>query len=370
MPPILSLLAPLLAATPQASQPVELYAYLSEAERAVLQVQQGGEALCEIDVSHDQAHYTAPVCRFDLALTAGELVLRGRIEGRHWESGERRERSGERRWRLLDFGPVSAPLARRDGDYGERFAEYAERLEAFGRREIGEDAWYGPWIEAEEPASSAQLDAAAARLGHALPPDYVALLRRVGAPSIGDNYFTAADDLRNGYEAMIHDWGTPREDMEQLSPAGKRMLESTTLLFTEVGDGLGGLFHRPAPVEKCGGGGAFYWYHQESGDGMELVRNSAGDCADFAESVWWLLEEYVTAEVADELEAGRLLLDSNLRGQALVLSIDAFSEASFDVTLEPRWRGAHANRPFDPSQAPVLDAPAPTDSAPATPPPP
>ena len=91
---------------------------------------------------------------------------------------------------------------------------------------------------------------------------------------------------------------------------------------------------------------------------------TCGACADFAESVWWLLEEYAPAQVADELDAGRLLLDSNLRGQALVLSIDAFSEEPFDVTLDPRWRGAHANRPFDPTRAPVLDADAPGNAEP------
>jgi hypothetical protein len=351
-----AMLLPLLALAAPATHPVELYAYLGEAQRAVLLVEQGGEPLCQIDAGHDVAHFDKPLCGFSLATQAGELVLRGRIAGRHWDSGKRGEQEGERRWRLLDFARVSAPLARRDGDYGERFAEYAERLEAFGKRELGEQEWHGDWIEPEAPATAEQLEAASTRLGYALPADYAALLRRVGGASIGDNAFTAADELRDGFEAMVKDWGTPRESMNEFPPATIEFLRSTTLVFTEVGDGLGGLFYRPGKRKGCSREGTFYWYHQESGEGMERVRNAAGDCADFAESIWWLLEEYVQAQLEDEFGTDRLLVDSNIPGQALVLSVDPFSDAPFGVELAARWRGAHANRPFDATQTPVLGA--------------
>lgn len=344
-----------LAVSPQPPLPVAVYAYLGERERMALTFRQGDETLCRVARGHEAKMYDAPVCRFTVALDAGDLVLSGSVEGRHWDDGRAGRWDGERRFRLLDLAPVTAPLARRGGDFGEAFADYAARVDAFGRRHHSED-WYGGWIEPEAPEDPAALAAAEVRLGFALPEDFSALLRRVGGASVGDHGFTGATALRSGYEAVIVDWGTPRELMERDRGTGRgEILQASTLLFTEVGDGLGGVFYRPPPVPACAGDAAYYWWHQESGDGMELIRAGDGACADFREVVWWLLSEYVSGQLTDGLPEGVVLVDSNSATTELHLDLDPFPDADqHGVSLGVRWRGPHANRPFDAMQTIAL----------------
>jgi hypothetical protein len=293
----------LLAAVATSAVPVELHVIVMSGESIDGMLRVDGRDACRLDLKHDPANVIRQGCRLELA------------------PGATIELEGER-WTTLDFGAVTVPFAE-SGDFGERFERYAVALDAFGRKYTG-DEWYGNPIESDETASVADLDAAEQRIGQPLPAEFRQLLQRMGAVSIDDHAFSGAD-LRNTYDAMISDWGTPVESMtSDLSSATATLFRATTILFTEVGDGLGGLLYR-ASDDACAGGAAYWYVHQDAINAPELLRTTAGGCADFAQSVHWLLDEFVTDQVQDNLPQGTLLIDPLSAGSKLQMSLDPLS---------------------------------------------
>jgi hypothetical protein len=306
----------LLAAIATTAVPMQLHVILMPGESIDDTLRVDGRDACRLELEHDPANVIRPACRFELA------------------PGATIELDGEE-WTTVDFGAVTAPFAG-SGDFGERFERYAAALDEFGRKHQG-DEWYGNWIETGEPISGTDLDAAEKRLGQPLPQEFRQLLQRLGKVSVGDHAFSDAD-LSNTYDDMISDWGTPAESMKSdIDAATATLFRATTILFTEVGDGLGGLLYRAAD-EKCGGGAAYWYVHQDSINEPELLRTGAGSCANFAQSVHWLLDEFVTDQVQDDMPGRTLLIDPLGTGSALLLSLDP-------VELVIRRVGPHSGAP-------------------------
>jgi hypothetical protein len=295
-------LLPLLLAAGVPATPVDLHVILMPGESVAGRVKLDGREVCRLALEHDPERYIQPACRFDLPAGA-TLDFAGTS------------------WKILDFGPVTAPFAQ-TGDFGERFATYAENLDAFGRKHLGE-AWYGTWIEAGEPVSGTTLDAAEQRLGQPLPAEFRALLQRMGRVSVGDGYFSAAEGL-DAYDYMIENWGTPRDSMKaDLDRRVAQLLRATTVLYTEVGDGLGAVLYR-AQAPDCDGGAAYWFVHQDTINEPELLRTGTGACANFAQVVHWLMDGEITNSLQDDLPENTLLIDPLSTHAALVLSLDPY----------------------------------------------
>ncbi len=261
-----------------------------------------GREVCRIDPSNSRAPSEPSTCRFALRAASAIEFQEARAE-------------------FLDFGPVTRPLSE-SGDFGSRFERYMHALQRF-RQQHGES---DELIQREKPASATQLDAAEERLGYALPEEFRALLIRLGGTYIGrsrffsGHRFSEVGSLENSHDFIIRNWSMPAEVMRtQLEPDVAALLKRTTVLFTEEGDGVGGVLYAPQE-EACGGRPGYWWTHTDYINDLLLLRNARGDCASFAESVHWLLDEIVTNHVQDELPERTLLLDSTGPHHALILT--------------------------------------------------
>jgi len=301
--------------------------------RVDLVIDVDGKPACSLhrDVAGDATR--AVLCRFELAPGPHALRAHGEyaLDG---DDGKRHARKGEQAIALVDFAPAASLLSKADRPYGERVAAFIKATRAFAR-EHGVEVW----LEVGKPADAATIDRARQRLGFDLPADLVSLQRTVGAIRIGDHAMTSAADLRDAYGAIVKDWGTPEAAMqEDYSPKMQELLKASTLLFTEVGDGLGGLLYRPPPTKACGAQGIYYWTSQEGGD-ENLSANGA--CPDFAAAFRWLVEAFVIDDLARSLadEHASVLVDTSTGAQALEL--DLADGDAFGVGLARHWQSPY-----------------------------
>jgi hypothetical protein len=319
---------------------IELYPDVDADATIDLELRVDGRVQCVIKKeSGIAAASTQPACRFELPAQARSLSVRGEYGAAASASQRRWARKGEFSANLLDFAPVSRLLDAPAKSYGERVADFVMAANRF-QHAYAPDHPLG--LETAKPASAERIDAAQQRLGYALPGDFVSMQRVVGALRIGDHHVTAIDDVADAYIQMRKDWGTPEAAMQSDYSASEQIaLRASTLLFTEVGDGLGGLRYRPPPTKSCGGRAAYFWIAQESAGGQLKAAN--GDCMDFAGAFRWLLEGFVVEDLASELaeQNGALLFDSSRAVQRLDLRLDR-EAAPFHADLSIRWQGPNS----------------------------
>jgi hypothetical protein len=315
---------------------LQIHPYLREGDSADLTVLVDGKEVCAVKIAKAVAGvHKKSACRFELSASASRLSVRGEYEGVRWSTNQRYRYQGEQSWPLLDFAPVGSRLTQAGKSYGERVADFLAAANAFAGRQLG--ANYVRSLEAGKPADAAMIAAAEKRLGYALPADFVSIQRRIGALRIGDHGLMAIEDVADADTQMRKVWGTPEDAMrESYSDKARANLRASTLLFTEVGDGYGGLRYRPAPTQACGEQPFYQWISQEGGD--QALRHEDGRCMDFAAAFRWLIEGFVLEDYADELasEKGAVLIDSSAGVQPLALDTSA---ERFAVSLSVRWQG-------------------------------
>ena len=316
---------------------LDIYPYLSQGEMADLSVLANGQKLCEIKIaSAGEDESRKPACRFELPASATSLTVRGEYGGTHWKTQRRYLRKGETTVQLADFAPVGGLLGQAGKPYGQRIGEFISAAREFAATHLG--AVYAErGIRAGKPASEADVAAAEKRLGYALPQDFVSMQRKVGAFTIGDHYVMSLEQIADADTQMRKYWGTPEEAMaSEFSEKQRAVLRASAILFTEVGDGFGGLRYRPPPNKTCGDKPYYQWISQEGGD-HRLLRPDRS-CMDFAEALRWLLEGFLLDEYADKLSAEKqvLLIDSSTGVQAVALRVD-FDR--FAPELVVRWQG-------------------------------
>jgi hypothetical protein len=192
-------------------------------------------------------------------------------------------------------------------------------------------------IDAGEKGTAAAIAAAEKRLGYALPPEYASLVVESGVTQLEDSYFARPEKLANAFEQMVTQWETPRERLEKaLSERTKALYRSGTLLFTEVGDGLGGLLYRPAPVAECGGKAAFYGMHQDGIDSPEILRARDGSCRTFLQAMLWVLGEQLFQGYDDTGDLGVVVDRSAAAPFRLTLYHDGDTKGP-GFRLQPDW---------------------------------
>lgn len=318
------------------SATLEIHPYLREGDSADLLVSVDGKEACAIRIAKAAADvHEKPACRFELPASASKLSVRGEYTGVHGSSNKRYRYEGEQSWPLVDFAPVGNRLTQAGKPYGERVADFLAAAKAFAGKQLGAEAVQS--LEPAAPAGADEIAAAEKRLGYALPADFVSIQRTVGAFRIGDHGLMRAADIADADTQMRKVWGTPEDAMqESYSDQARANLRASTLLFTEVGDGYGGLRYRPAPTKACGDQPYYQWISQEGGN--SALRHPDGRCMDFAAAFRWLLEGFLIDDFADELasEKGAVLIDSSAGTQSLTLDTAA---ERFGVELRVRWQG-------------------------------
>lgn len=202
------------------------------------------------------------------------LALKGKFstESEWW----RGPASGMATWKVINIAPMTSPLRDKKADINIRLKSFISAKEEFTKRNAAvlEDAFL---VEMGEKVAPGELATAEKRLGFELPAEYKSLLQNSGLLQINDSYFTSAPSLLNAYEQMIKDWGTPEAEMLKLSAKLKYFLKSHVILFTEVGDGLGGLLY---------GEDGYYWIHQDTMQPDHLSKRKSG--FDFSDAFLWL----------------------------------------------------------------------------------
>ena len=268
-------------------------------------------------------------CALALAPAATEMTLTGELSR---ESG-RRMQKGTMRWQVIDIGPALRHLRDRTRPMGDRFRAFVREKAAFEARHAAVLEGFGlSNAEADSPAAIADAEK---RLGFSLPADHRHLLSTVGALIIGDSSMTRAAETRRSYEAVIKDWDTPKADLDKdLSKATRALLEASALLFTQVGDGYGGLLYRPSGEAACGGGPAYYWIHQDGIDEARLLTRHDGTCADYADALMRPLAEDGLQRYEDT-EPGVVVVDRSAPGPMRLQLTDDGN--GFVFRLRPDW---------------------------------
>jgi len=231
------------------------------------------EATCSLTW---QGRAQAPLgCELVIA-PGGALSVKGRLRV------GRPRLEGEWRWRVLDLAPLLAPLRRASTPWAERVRSFSTQVAEFEATHAGTVEPMG-WSMAE-PDTAATVAAAEARLGFRLPAGHATLLTR-GRPEIGDSFTVPAARLARTATTITRDWESPAP---RLDADVQALYDASTLLFTEVGDGYGGLVYRPADA-ACQGQAGFYWIHQDAIARPRLLRTTDGVCRSYEQAMVWVI---------------------------------------------------------------------------------
>lgn len=206
----------------------------------------------------------------------GALAVKGRLQV------GRPRLEGEWRWRVLDLGPLVATLRQSSTPWAERVQRFSRQVADFEAAHAGTIEPMG-WSMAD-PEPAATVAAAESRLGFRLPAGHAALLTR-GRPEIGDSFTVPASRLARTATTITREWESPAP---RLGADVQALYDASTMLFTEVGDGYGGLVYHPADG-ACQGQAGFYWIHQDSIARPRLLRTAAGACRTYEQAMVWVI---------------------------------------------------------------------------------
>jgi hypothetical protein len=275
-------------------------------------------------------------CTFALPATAKEIRLTGEVKWKHWQKG-RQVSKGTQSWRILDIGPMVAPLRDASRPFGARMKALLAARPAFEKGAGGLIEESPSLVEAGEKATAAAVAAAEKRLGYTLPSEYASLVVESGVTQLGDSHFERPEKLSSAFDQMVTQWETPRARLEKvLSERTKALYRSGTILFTEVGDGLGGLLYRPGPVSDCGGKAAFYGMHQDGIDAPEILRARDGSCRTFLQAMLWVFSEQLFQQYDDTGDVGIVIDESSPVPFRLTLHQDGDTPGP-GFRLHPDW---------------------------------
>lgn len=272
---------------------------------------------------------TARSCAFTVAPGATEIAMTGEY------ARDERPARGTMRWRVIDMGPMLAPLRDPTRPMGDRFRAFQEEKAAFEARYAS--VLEGFDLSVRQPDAAAAIAGAEKRLGFALPGEHRHLLSTVGPFDVGDSSMTPAADIKRSYNAMIDDWETPKATLDrEISAATRALLESTALLYTQVGDGLGALLYRPSGESACGSGPAYYRIHQDEIDEPVLLQRSDGACVDYAGALIATIAEDGLQRYEDT-GPGVVVIDRSAPAPQRVLLSHAGVDRGFEFDLRLDW---------------------------------
>lgn len=292
----------------------------------------GGREQCTIKrKGPDETTAKNEPCRLSLSKADDSIEVAGNYSFEDGTKERRAIRKGRQTIGVVDFEPATRALTRAEAPFGPRVREFMKSARLFASKYKLESFD----MEGGKPASSTDIDRAQKRLGYPLPAELVSLLTTIGEIRQGDNSMTSVAKITDSYTTMRQDWGTDEADLtDSYSSTMLAFLKSSTLLYTEVGDGLGGLLFRPPPTKACGAEGIYIWTTQEEGT---TNLSMDGACPNFERVFRWLVDRFVIERLADEMQekSGAVLIDSSSGIQHLALTTE--DGEAFRVTLNRTW---------------------------------
>ncbi len=296
------LAAAIAVAAPAATPSVVVEAFHRQDASGTVTLEVPGAPPCVIELRGDGKESVA--CNLPLPEAVKAVQLAGEVRWKHWKNGKRVSK-GTQSWKVLDVSQMTAPLRDSSRPLAERMKAFLAARTAFEKASGGLVEEMPGRIEAGEKSPAAAVAAAQKRLGYALPSGYASLVTGLGAPTIGDSYFERPESLTDAFEQMVKGWGTPRAVLEkELRQEAKALYRSGTILFTEVGDGYGGLLYRPAPVPGCGGKAELSWFHQDDLHTVQVLRRADGSCMDLPAAVLRVLAMQLFVQYDDTGDEG------------------------------------------------------------------
>ncbi len=328
----LALLALSLPCTSSAAT-FEIESLFYGAESVDMSIVVDGHEQCRIiREAGDERQEKGTPCRFSATVSTHPIVVMGKYGDQDSEGGPRTTRKVKTTFDLIDFEPATRQLTTPGKPFGPRVAAFIKEAKHFASQHNLQSFD----LQGSKPASHADIEKAQKRLGYALPSELVSLLTTIGAIREGDNAMTSVESITDSYTTMQKDWGTEEADLiDSYSPGMLELLKASTLMYTEVGDGLGGLLYRPPPTKACGDKGLYVWTTQEEGT-ESLSKNGA--CPDFERVFRWLLDRFVIERLAEEVQEDThlVLIDSTKGVQHLQLSAQNYEV--FRLELASVWQ--------------------------------
>jgi hypothetical protein len=287
----------------------------------------GDGAPCVIPASEPSTR-----CVLDIPIGADTLRIEGELQ--QIGSNKRPQRArGSKTLRLLDLGPLFAPLRDETRPFGERLRAFVAAKAALDAR-LPDSSSGTVEIDTAIRATDAQIRAAEQRLGYRLPREHVALLEH-GQLNIDDSSTEEAADIKTTWDAMIRNWGTPADILAgETKPATKAVFRATTLLYTEVGDGLGGLLFHPASP-ACQGGPGFYFVHQDDINDPLLLKHEDGACHSYADAMRWLLMTQALVGYQDSDD--NLVIIDRASPVPARMRLEPLATGGFEFVLRGEW---------------------------------
>lgn len=282
-------------------------------------------------------HHTLTFTGLDREVTFAPIPLPAEVQeitistDIHWDDGEANRRiQDESTQKLLDLRDVMKPLRERGRPFGTQVSGFLQAWQSFERRNAALLEDIAISMELGEMGTGEGIKAAERRLGFSLPEEYVSLWLEAGSLTIQDSHFLSPDDLDNAYAMMINVWETPKEELDRgISKGTKDLLQKSTLLFTEVGDGYGGLLFVPGQKE---GKPSYYWIHQERIDEPIALEDLAGEPRDFAGAFRWIVATLAFSQL-DDLRQECVVVDRSAAG-VLPMKLERSRDTYF---LMPAW---------------------------------
>ncbi|MEO8672101.1 MAG: SMI1/KNR4 family protein [Tahibacter sp.] len=313
---------------------VQVTANVGDVAPFQFEISVAGKPVCAL--TRPDAKTPPAACRFDFPADAQRITANGSYAWTDSESRKLRSLKGSQAFDVLDFAAAGKHLSTPDASYGERIKAFIGATRAFAHTHKVE--YSDASLETAKPVTQSAIDAAQKRLGFALPIDFVSLLRTTGPLVIDDHSVMGVDDINDAYTQMLKVWGTPEAAMQDdYNENFRAVLKTSTLLFTEVGDGYGGLLYRPGKTKTCGDAPSYYWTSQEGG--TTLLKQADGHCVDFSGAFRWVLNRFVVDSLANEInessEQPVILIDSSTGVQTLQLTVDTGD--TFHVALNLPW---------------------------------
>lgn len=302
-----------------------------EAKGAMLSLTSGAAAPCTFTFGGTDGY--VPACQ--LAVPADTETLKVSGEMRWQDDGRTRRARGEKRWRVADLTPLLAPVRDRATPFAARIRAFLAAKTAFDRRHPD----FEPnvvTLDADDKASAADIRAAEKRLGYSLPPEHVNLLQELGQLQIEDSSTEEAATIGTTWRTMLEVWDTPLAALERsTTPATRQLFNATSVLYTEVGDGLGGLLYHPN-LPRCAGRPAFFFVHQDEIDEPALLAHGTGQCMDYTDAMLWLLRTQALLQYEDA-DSEYVFVDRSAPGPLRFRLERRSSDAPFDFNLTPIW---------------------------------
>ncbi len=315
-----------------------------------------GIDVCQIRLEKGKDKGLHNACSFDLPKDASELSFHGtfsrvyetNIFGYSWS--RRKRVQGNRKFKIVDIAPMTQHLRDSSRPFGKRIRDFQKVTVDFAQqfRIHDEDLLF---LKLGEAIPASTIKATEQRLGFDLPAEHINLLFETGQFYIDyadrfyqpRSYVSTPERLTNT-DGGSGDWDHVKEVIKELPSDVITVLESSAILYTEIGDGMSGLFYQPEGPPSCNKKEAYYWIHDHDLVSPLLLKNRDGSCKTYAEAMIWLLAQqflYINAEnnyFYDDEDINIVLVDRSApSGSKLMLWFPWYKKDGFQFTLPFVW---------------------------------